>query len=659
MKIFKYTFILALLCLMGKNLLAADYYYKTYDWEKNPTLEKLESSDTDQLAIIEKDVRTIDYYYDSSYGTLMQYYTKHTRIRVNSNDAVEIYNKEYIPIARVTKIVDLRARVITADGVKNVDKIDLKDYEGNDKYSSFKYFAIEGVEKGCEVEIIYTLQMSAKLDGGREFFQSDELRRNVEFNMFAPKEMHFVTKSYNGFPEVQVDTTADGQSHYSAKVAEIPALKQELYAPYNNELMRVEYKLDYIDPSSKMKLYTYDQLSSQLHKYLKQDLTKKEEKKLKSILKDVAPEGLAESEKVRGIEDYVKKNYTIADQSDDQFEDIGKILDNKYCNKRGVVKLFVSLFDLSGINYQYGLTSDRSEAKMSPDFESYSFLENYVFFFPDFGEYMAPTEFLYRLGYIPYNWSDNYGLFVKNVKIGEASTGVGEVKFIKPLPYDKSKDILNVDVDFKGEFDTLDINIKRSLTGYNATFVQPIYELIPEKESKLVVNELLNLTGKDVQVDDVSVKNTSMDSFYIKPFIVQGTAKTSTSFYDKAGDRFLFKIGEMIGQQVEMYQEDQRKMPVENDFNREYIREIKFNIPDGYTVNNLNDLNVEIYHEENGEKSMGFTSKYEQTGNMVTVKINEFYKQISYSLKAFDEFRKVINASADFNKKVLIFQKSS
>ncbi len=658
MKIFRYTLLLAM-CFWGQQILAANYYYKTYDWEENPSLEKLNASDSDQLAIIEKDVRTIEYYYDNDYGTLMQYYTKHTRIRVNSSDAVEIYNKEYIPIARVVKISDLRARVITADGVKNVDKIELKDYEGNDKYSSFKYFAIEGVETGCEVEIIYTLKMSAKLDGGREFFQSDELRRNVSFNIIAPKDMYFSTKSYNGLPEIQLDTTAEGENHFFVEVDKIAALKPELYAPYNNELMRVEYKLDHINPASQMKLYTYDQLSSQLHKYLRQDLSKREDKKLQGVLKEIITDNMDEPEKVRRMEDYVKKNFSVVDQSDDQFEEIGKILENKYCNKRGVVKLFVSLFDLAGINYQYGLTSDRSVAKMDPDFESYSFLENYVFYFPDFNQYMAPTEFLYRLGYIPYNWSDNYGLFVKSVKMGNVSTGVGELRFIEPLPYDLSKDILKVDVDFEGEFDAVNLDIQRSLTGYNATFVQPIYELIPEKESKLVVNELLNLSGKDVVVDDVSVKNTSMDSIYIKPFIVEGKAKTNTSFYDKAGNRFLFKIGEIIGQQVEMYQEDQRKLPVENDFNREYIREIKFNIPEGYSVSNLDDLNIEISHEENGEKSMAFMSNYEREGNAVTVRIKEYYKKINYPVKSFDEFRKVINAAADFNKKVLIFEKSS
>ena len=148
-----------------------------------------------------------------------------------------------------------------------------------------------------------------------------------------------------------------------------------------------------------------------------------------------------------------------------------------------------------------------------------------------------------------------------------------------------------------------------------------------------------------------------MDSFYMKPFVIHGMASTKSSFFNKAGNRYLLKIGEMIGEQVEMYQEEQRKLPVENEFNRNYDRKIQFVIPDGYKIRNLDDLKMEIFHEENGEKSMGFYSNYEIDGSTVNVFIKEYYKQLVYPLKYFDQFRKIINAAADFNKKVLIFEK--
>jgi hypothetical protein len=643
--------------LIAGRLMAGDYFYEQYNWQDSTQLNVLEGAEADELAIILNDSKVIEYYHDNKYNTLLQYYTVHSRVRVNSNDAVELYNKEYIATGRVVEIMDLRARVITADGVSVIDEIDLKDYEGSDEYSSYKYFAIEGVEIGSEVEYIYTLKMLAKLDGSREFFQSQEPRHHVAFQIIAPDDMFFATKSYNGFAEVQYDTT-DNKNVYVAEMTHVPALKPEPYAPYTDNLMRVEYKLDYMAPSKEIKLYTYDQLSNQLHKYLKQELGRKDEKKLASILKDLKIDGLSDHAKIRTIEDYVKGVYTIVDDSNDEFEDVSNILEKKYCNNRGAIKLFVALFDIEGIDYRYGLTSDRSTVKLDPDFESYSFLENYIFYFPSVDAYMAPTEVLFRLGYIPYNWSNNYGLFVKSVVVGELAAGVGEVKFIEPLPYEQNQDVLEINVAFMGEFDAVNLDITRRLTGYNATFIQPIFNLIPEKESKMVVNELLNLAGKDVDVNSTEVLNKSLDSLYLEPFIVKGSFSTANSFFAKAGNRYLFNIGEVIGQQVEMYQEEERTLPVENDFNRQYLRKITIRIPDGYAISNLEELKFEIFHEKDGARCMSFVSDYEKKDNVLVVSINEYYKELTYSVEDFAEFKNVINAAADFNKKVLIFEKS-
>jgi len=74
-------------------------------------------------------------------------------------------------------------------------------------------------------------------------------------------------------------------------------------------------------------------------------------------------------------------------------------------------------------------------------------------------------------------------------------------------------------------------------------------------------------------------------------------------------------------------------------------------------VKNLDDLKMNIEYKANGITTMGFVSSYTQNDNIVTVSINETYSQITYPLSAFEDFKKVINASADFNKVVLILDK--
>ena len=639
------------LCL-GENL-----FFNEYDWEFKPVFEEVKISEEGQNAVILKDFKAIEFFFDEEYNALLQLYTVHSKIQVNTHEAVEMYNKHYMPMNRVLGIEDLRVRVITKEDVKEIDAADLKDYEGEDNYSSYKYFAIEGVEIGSQIEYIYTFKMMPQLEGGREFFQTDEIKLNTEFHLYCEDNMFFNTKSYNGFNNLKLDTTISGKNHYYTNLEKIEPLKPELYAPYNNSLMRVEYKLDHIKPAEQVKLNTYDQLANQLNQYLTANISKKDIKSLKKLSQQLNLDALKDLEKVRRIEDYFKRNMTISDQSNEDLEVLETILEKLVASERGIIKMYVAIFDLNNINYQYGLTSDRTRVAMDPDFDSYSFLENYIFYFPDQNKYMAPTEALFRVGFIPFTWSNNYGLFIKNVKIGEITTGIGEVKFIEPLPYKLNEDILDIKMKFEGDFDALNIDITRTLSGYNATFIQPIFELIPEAETKLVVNELLNLSGMDFELKDYELIDVSLDSFYLKPFKIHGKATTKSSYYDKAGYRYLFKIGEVIGEQVEMYQEEKRKLPVENEFNRNYERKIQFEIPEGYRIRNLDDLKMNIFYDENGTKSMGFSSDYLVEGSQISVFIKEYYKQLDYPVEDFDQFRKIINAAADFNKKVLILEK--
>lgn len=633
-------------------------FFDEYDWKDSPVFEHVQLEGKDQSAIILKDLKVVEFFFDKEYNALLQLYTVHSKVQVNTHEAIEMYNTHYMPMNRVLSIEDLRVRVITNSDVKEIDEIDLKDYEGKDDYSSYKYFAIEGVEIGSQIEYIYTLKMSPQLEGSREFFQSNELKLNTEFHIYCEDKMYFNTKSYNGFQELELDTTVVGKNHYFANIAKIEPLKPEPYAPYKNSLMRVEYKLDHIKPADEVKLYTYEQLSNQLNQYLKSDITKKDIKSLKKLSKDLGLEGLSELNKIRKIESFIKRSITISDQSDNEMEMLDDILEKLVTDERGAIKLFVSMFDFNDVDYRYGLTSDRTAITMDPNFESYSFLQNYIFYFPKINKYMAPTEILYRVGYIPFKWSNNYGLFIKSVKTGDTSTGIGEVKFIEPLEYSVSEDKLDIKIDIDGDFDALNMDIQRTLTGYNATFIQPIFELVAESESKIIVNELLNLSGKDVKLVEFSLKNASMDSIYLKPLIIQGSLSTTSSFYNKAGNRYLLSIGEVIGEQMEMYQDEERKLPVQNEFNRNYERNIQFEIPEGYTVRNLDDLNVDIFHQENGEKIMAFISSYQIKDDLVTVFVQEYYKQLDFPVEDFDQFRKIINASADFNKKVLVFEKN-
>ena len=97
-----------------------------------------------------------------------------------------------------------------------------------------------------------------------------------------------------------------------------------------------------------------------------------------------------------------------------------------------------------------------------------------------------------------------------------------------------------------------------------------------------------------------------------------------------------------------------RKLPIEIEFAHSFYRKIEFKIPKGYKISNLDEINMKSEMVENGKVSACFTAWHEQIGNTIYIYSREVYPELEYPVSSFNEFREVINASADFNKKKLI-----
>jgi hypothetical protein len=108
-----------------------------------------------------------------------------------------------------------------------------------------------------------------------------------------------------------------------------------------------------------------------------------------------------------------------------------------------------------------------------------------------------------------------------------------------------------------------------------------------------------------------------------------------------------------------MYRDDERTTVVENDYNRKYDRKIRVHIPKGYQVKNLDDLKVDIAYHDRDYVPYMFKSDYTVKDDVVEVTIVEYYKEIYAPLSRYEDFRKVVNAAADFNKITLVLEKRS
>jgi len=239
--------------------------------------------------------------------------------------------------------------------------------------------------------------------------------------------------------------------------------------------------------------------------------------------------------------------------------------------------------------------------------------------------------------------------------VGELKSALASIAEIPAADYTLSSDNLDVEVSFSDDLSSTNIRQKRLLGGYNAQFFTPYHDLMTEDQRRQMVEELARQAAPDARVKSWSTKaytDRPVDAFSID------TDFESTSFVERAGSRVLFKAGELIGPQVEMYRDDQRVTAVENEFNRAYDRKIRINIPAGYTIKNAQDLKIDITYKDGDKTPFLFQSDYTVTDKGLEVTIKEYYKQISAPVDRYEDFRKVINAAADFNKVTLVLEKA-
>jgi hypothetical protein len=96
---------------------------------------------------------------------------------------------------------------------------------------------------------------------------------------------------------------------------------------------------------------------------------------------------------------------------------------------------------------------------------------------------------------------------------------------------------------------------------------------------------------------------------------------------------------------------------VEIDYPNEQLRSLRISIPAGYRVANPEAVRSQVQCSQGGKALCAFSSDYKMEGNDLVVSVRESYWQTTYPLSLYPDYRKVVNAAADFSKVVLVLQK--
>ena len=199
------------------------------------------------------------------------------------------------------------------------------------------------------------------------------------------------------------------------------------------------------------------------------------------------------------------------------------------------------------------------------------------------------------------------------------------------------------------------IKLDRSMSGYYAMYFHPHIHLIKDENKTKLIEGFAKNINEDVNITSKELINGDPELFGVKPihFILDFN---SEAFIEKAGNKYLFKIGELIGRQMQLYQEKERVLPVENEFTRSYFRTLNLKIPNGYKIANLNDINIKNTFEKDGKELLIFHSYYEIKDDLVVITADEHYRENIIDTPNYEAYRTVINSAADFNKLVLVLE---
>lgn len=632
-----------------------DPFYVGYDWDKAvfENFDKAKYKDKDIVVINEKQVNEFAF---NNERQLVEYKLIHNIYWLNSNDKIEDYNKVYLPIYSENQLLKNKARVVTSSG-KIIEIDDSKILEATDNVTntSYKYFALEGIDKGSFIEYFYVVQQFPKYTGEFKTLQGADFKEQVEFDVYTPENLILATKSYNGLSEMTRDTTLTAKNRWYLKEQNIEAVISEKMAAYKPNLKKVVYKFDKNLYAQDKEIISYGIIAQNVYSSLNSEIDKKSDKKIKKVIADLKLEGDDLETKIRKIESYIKTNILL--EKFNQPTTLAAVIETKVSNKDNLLRLYTALLKIVEAKYEVVLTTNRYLNDFDKEFESYNFLQEYLMYFPSLDLYLEPLGYDSRLGFPSGNLTDNYGLFIKELNIGGFSSGLGEVKYIEPVNYDKTTYDLTMDVSFdENNMSKIAVDMLREMKGYYAISYESYLHFMKDEQIKELKKSIVESVNKNFTILSSDIEFSKPEEMGKTPLVLKAKLE-SEEFVQNAGNKYLFKLGDLIGPQSELYQENERKLPVSSEYERSYKNILNVKIPEGYSFKNLEDINISESYSENGDTLFSFISNYTIENNTLKVVIDEFYNRNKVGLKNFESYRKVINSAANFNKIVLVLTK--
>ena len=628
--------------LVLKILLIVSYFntysqsYLNIDWDSDKTI--LFPSDNDLYGIFNN--HYVEYFKSKFTEEVYVYETRHTKTKINRINK-PLDNEIIISKINVSEIVDVRAKIINQDTIISYSFDEMKKMiNSDDSDENYNNYKLPNLDEGDIVEIMYTVKKDFNFNGNKIIEESYP----ILLSKFILIENNFKSniKIYNSNNSFVSDIIFDGKKSKQIIFNNLNATANEQYSTPIANKIKISYQCyENRDDVSQIE-YWGNLVQNVSELFFPKTVNEKAKEILREIKHGYVKIPWNELKIANAIDEYIKNNFVISDEDDPKLNDIEYILNNKISNDFSIIQVYSSLFKEADIEYEVAISCNRYFLKFDPELFDPNQLREFLIFLPNQEKYISPNRVEYRVSEAPEDLLGNYGIFIDK----DLDYYFSEITL---FDQDFSQIKKNIEVNISRNLNKTKINESRLFSGYWA-ITNRNYIYLSENEKTDFLVDFFTVNGLDnKKVSNYNIKNFDIShNSFNTPLEITSTISTSDLIEEKEGLTYL-KIGKVIGLQSNLFDEKERINPIEINFPNSYDYNIKVNIPRGYKIVDFSELNKsKEYISVDGNSTAKFLSKATVNGNVLNINIKEYYKELRYSKKRYQEFREVINAAAKF-----------
>ena len=619
--------------------------YKIIDWDDKTV--NLKSSDDDLQGIFSN--HYIEYYKSKFSEDVYVYETHHMKTKINKITD-ESNNEILISKINVSEIIDVKSKVINNDSIKTYGFNQMKEMiNTSTSTENYNYYKIPGINEQDIVEIIYTVKKDFNFNGNKIIEESYPILSSK----FILIENDFKSniKIYNSYNSSVIDTLFDGKKSKLINFKNLDATSDEQYSTPIANKIKVAYQCYENRDDISQTEYWNNLVQNVRELFFPISINPIADELFNELKSKKISIPFNEISVANAIDEYVKDNFTISDDENSKLNDIEYILKNKISNDFSIIQVYSNLLKAAKIDYEVAISCNRYFLKFDPELFDPNQLREFIIYLPNSEKYISPNRIEYRVSEAPDDLIGNYGVFIDSNL---------DYYFSQITPSDESFSQIKkkIEVFIPKNLKKLKIKENRSFSGYWAIMNRNYVSFSENEETDFLV-DYFTISG----LNNKKVTNYAIDNFEISdnanntPLTIKSTISTNDLVEQKNGLIYL-NIGKVIGLQSNLFNADKRINEIEINFPNSYEYLIEVNIPKGYRIYDISELNkLKEYISVDGNISAKFNSSVSQSQDKLYINVNELYKELKYEKSRYQEFRQVINAAASFYESSIVLEK--